>query len=289
MHLKVVSVKNQWLSNEHPSIQAMNRWYGCTRTLLGKRESTQHIPGILLIRHGQTFQNISENKLPNEKVQLTPQGKIQTFNSGLLLNQLGVEFPAIVYTSQLARTKESLVYIAQGWGVQHDFIVRESCDLNEIDWGLDDKAAISDELRNELINSAFGQSVTNLRNMQNKFFRRKILGQSYGDHTAQVRRFFDMLYRNHPEERVLVVAHSVTIMSILYSIYGNTWEQYVPFDKAVDIPNAGIVSLSKLNNGWQLNGWSLEIKDPTFFEQENPFRPLRLSDLKNRYGEMKYT
>ena len=75
-----------------------------------------------------------------------------------------------------------------------------------------------------------------------KFYFRPPGGESWCDVILRLRGVVDTLARQHPGERVMIVAHQVIVNCLRYLLEGLTEQQILEIDRAGDVPNCGVTS-----------------------------------------------
>ncbi len=290
------NILTNWYNQDHISIQKMNEWKQENQQLLKNHQSKKKekvlIPALYLLRHGESEQNIKKKMKKkdhsfraNELVSLTELGKKQAYSAGLQFSGLSLEAPEIIFVSQLNRTKETLYYFLKGAEIKKKYVILESPFLNEIDWGIEDFFYSQKKIS---LGSLILKLLEKFRYSQASFFRRKIGGESFADHLIRVRKFFDTFIRNYSGKTIMAVCHHKTVINILFNIWGSQWTQHSLFERAIKIPNAGLVALEKKLNGWQLKGWNIEFRKTDYFNQDqNPFNLITFDELAQLYLESK--
>ncbi len=75
-----------------------------------------------------------------------------------------------------------------------------------------------------------------------KFYFRPPGGESWCDVILRLRSVVEMLAREYREERVLVVAHQVTVNCFRYLLERLSESEILQFDRQADVPNCGVTS-----------------------------------------------
>jgi broad specificity phosphatase PhoE len=198
---------------------------------------------LIVIRHGQSKRNSMREKLKahadfSEGVRdpdtpLTPTGEIQSLSVGVELRKrvdLGDSID-IIYVSPYLRTRQTMEKIIEGLGYSPRIIVDER--LREIEFG------VLDGLSGHGVEVKYPEEAKR-RAKEGKYFYRPPGGESRPDMRIRIRSFLDTIVRDCRGLNVLVVCHSVVVLSFraLLERWGEV--EYLRVDKENDVKNASV-------------------------------------------------
>ncbi len=201
---------------------------------------------IFLIRHGESIQNTGLNyelKLPDHKVYLSDNGKIQANEAGLYLKQY-VDIHKIdldnstLFISPYTRTRETASIINKYLDIKD---IKEDIALIEQRYGL-----FSDNPIEECKQKFPEQFELYDKYYQNdgKFYAKLPQGESPYDVALRTRQFIDTIFRDYDKgkENFFIVSHGTTIRAFLLSYfhYSPEW-----FNSEPNLDNCSIRLIDK--------------------------------------------
>lgn len=163
---------------------------------------------LVVVRHGQTFENVEGLLQGHARGSLTDLGKQQSQETALLLKN--ESFDAI-YSSDLERCVDTTNYLIKYHQKTPTYY---TADLRELDLGKLDKLPIGIP---DVIQKTAGQIV--------RFFHLKLPGvESLKAVRLRLAKFLDDVYEKYPSGNILIVSHGLAIRSIeaVLSGAGNT-------------------------------------------------------------------
>jgi broad specificity phosphatase PhoE len=211
---------------------------------------------LIIVRHGQSTRNIAKDKAKAEGKQatwadglrdidteLTPTGHMQALAVGVTLRE---RYPRptpgwvtedqpidVIYCSPYVRTKQTTDAIIQGLGYSPEVIPDER--IREIEFGL------LDGLTPEGVRAKYPEEVER-RKVVGKYWYRPPGGESRPDVRLRNRSFIDTIVRDCVGLRVLVVTHSVVVLTLRSLLEKWGEEEYMQVDREDDVKNCSITT-----------------------------------------------
>jgi len=211
----------------------------------------EHWPQTLWIaRHGQSAGNVARDAAEAAGHALID---IEFRDIDTPLSQLGmdqaralgrwfaqrpaIERPHVIMSSPYVRARETarLLMEEAGWRPDRDIRLRVDERLREKEFG------VLDRLTKFGIAEKF-PDLNHQRGHVGKFYFRPPGGESWCDVILRLRSLTEMITREHGGERVLIVAHQVTVTCLRYLVENLDEAQVLAIDKTAEVPNCGITS-----------------------------------------------
>jgi broad specificity phosphatase PhoE len=174
------------------------------------------VSNLVIVRHGESFRNEAraQAELRNEEVyggdtrdmdvELTEKGRRQADQTGERLRErLGFDFDR-AFVSPYRRTVQTAERIAAGLGRPLESILDER--IREKEFG------VLDGLTKLGLQRRYPEEAAR-KKREGKYYYRPIAGESYPDVNQRVHTFLGMLIRECRGQNVLVVCHSVIVLS----------------------------------------------------------------------------
>jgi broad specificity phosphatase PhoE len=212
--------------------------------------SDQKWPQTLwIVRHGQSAGNLARDKaeaagLPlidiatrDMDTPLSPLGEAQAEAVGHWFGQLPApQRPNVVLCSPYVRAMQTARRLADAAGLDPDMLTMV-CDerLREKEFGLLDRLTVHG------IRAKYPELAEQRRHV-GKFYFRPPGGESWCDVILRLRSVIEMITREYRRERVLVVAHQVTVNCMRYLLERLNEAQILAIDAEADVPNCGVTS-----------------------------------------------
>lgn len=200
---------------------------------------------IFLIRHGESIQNTKENYtigLPDHKVYLSENGKIQAQRAGIFLKDYIKENDidltnATLWISPYERTRETAKIINEHLQLNN---VKEDITLIEQRYGLFSDKAI------ELIKNMYPEEFKfydNYYQNDGKFYAKLPQGESPYDVALRTKQFLETIFRD-ASDTLFIVSHGTTIRTIIMN-----WFHYSPewFNAEPNMNNCSIRLINSEN------------------------------------------
>ena len=166
---------------------------------------------IMLVRHGETQWNLENRIVGHTEIGLNPTGQRQV---ALLARALGEEKVDAIYSSPLRRAVETANAIAKEHGL--DVVTDDA--LKEVDAGELDGIAIEEVVRRYGdFWEAWGKGADTLRMPG---------GETMGELQHRAWSVTNRVVGDHPDSTVIVVSHTLTILSILTKALGMPLEDF---------------------------------------------------------------
>ena len=204
---------------------------------------------IWIVRHGQSAGNVARDAaeaagLPlidiafrDMDVPLSDLGREQAQALGRWFGDLPEpQRPNVVLCSPYVRARETARIAVETAGLGEDlltFLVDER--LREKEFGILDRLT-----KHGII--AKHPELAEQRGHVGKFYFRPPGGESWCDVILRLRSVIDTITREYARERVLIVAHQVTVSCFRYLFERLDERQILEFDRAADIPNCSVTS-----------------------------------------------
>jgi broad specificity phosphatase PhoE len=213
-------------------------------------ETEQKWPSTLwLVRHGQSAGNVARDRAEaagdhlidiadrDMDVPLSALGERQADALGRWFGALPrEEQPQLVLCSPYVRAQETAARIRAGAGIAPEDLPI-ACDerLREKEFGILDRLTVHG------IRQVHPQ-LAEQRQHVGKFYFRPPGGESWCDVILRLRSVTEMITREHRRQRVLIVAHQVTVNCFRYLLEGLSEAQILDIDRQADVPNCGVTS-----------------------------------------------
>lgn len=179
-------------------------------------EEQKWVSNLVLVRHGESERNIAKAKAVAEKsetygddtrdmdVELTDKGRRQATQTGeRLIQHLGFAFDR-AFASPYRRTVQTAEMVLAGQGGPVKTVLEER--VREKEFG------VLDGLTKHGIKRRYPYEAER-KKRDGKYYYRPLGGESYPDVNQRVHAFLGMLIRECPGQNVLVVCHSVIVLS----------------------------------------------------------------------------
>lgn len=175
---------------------------------------------------------------------LTREGETQAAITGAKLLEAGTVLPDVIIYSPYLRTRETMKFLTQGWE-QLEMVPRVEDDrIREQEHGL---AIVYNDWR---IFHTFHPEQRELKELQGDYWYQYPQGESVADVRDRVRSMLTTLVREYSGQRVLMVTHHLTILSIRATLERLTPEQFIKLDKRDKPVNCGVTEyVGKPNEG----------------------------------------
>ncbi|HUP10435.1 MAG TPA: histidine phosphatase family protein [Caldimonas sp.] len=204
---------------------------------------------LWLVRHGQSAGNVArdaaeaagegriEIAVRDVDVPLSPLGVRQAEALGGWFAALrGSERPDVVLSSPYARARQTAdIVAARAWPERREVVRIADERLREKEFG------ILDRLTPLGIRARYPE-LAEQRAHVGKFYFRPPGGESWCDVILRLRSVLEMLTREYRRERVLVVAHQVTVNCMRYLLERLDESQILEIDRLADVPNCGVTA-----------------------------------------------
>jgi len=204
---------------------------------------------IWIVRHGQSAGNVARNEaeaagLPligiaerDVDVPLSPLGERQAQALGQWFGHMRPEeWPSAVLFSPYVRARETAQLILEAAGIAPEQVTMVDDErLREKEFG------ILDRLTTVGIRQKYPE-LSEQRTHVGKFYFRPPGGESWCDVILRLRSVLDTIVREYRGERVLIVAHQVTVNCLRYLLERMDEAQILALDRAADVPNCSVTS-----------------------------------------------
>lgn len=199
---------------------------------------------LIIVRHGQSMRNADRESaraqgkyadftegVRDQDTPLTRIGEMQSLNVGKELSKrFDNDDPIdIIYVSPHLRTRQTMDKIVEGLGYQPKVILDER--VREIEFG------ILDGLDGQGLEAKYPEEVKR-RAKEGKYFYRPPGGESRPDVKIRIRSFLDTIVRDCRGLNVIVVCHSVVVLSFRALLERWGEDDYLQVDKENDVKNA---------------------------------------------------
>jgi broad specificity phosphatase PhoE len=204
---------------------------------------------LWIVRHGQSAGNVARDKAEaaglhlidiatrDMDVPLSPLGERQAQAVGCWFGKLPQPAqPNVVLCSPYVRALQTARALLDAADIDKDDVVFV-CDerLREKEFG------ILDRLTTFGIRQKYPE-LAEQRGHVGKFYFRPPGGESWCDVILRLRSVIEMITREYRRERVLVVAHQVTVNCLRYLVERLTEAEILGIDREADVPNCGVTS-----------------------------------------------
>ena len=203
---------------------------------------------LWLVRHGESAGNVAREAaeaqglpvigIPQRDVDvpLSPLGERQALAVGRWFAELPRdERPAVVLSSPYLRAMQTSERIVAGAQLGDDLLHVVDERLREKEFGC------LDRLTRAGILARFPQEAERRADV-GKFYYRPPGGESWCDVILRLRNLLDTVQLQHRGERVLIVAHQVTVLCMRYLLEHMSEAQILAIDREKDVANCSITS-----------------------------------------------
>lgn len=215
----------------------------------GDRTVEQKWPQVIwIVRHGQSAGNVARDAAEaagapvidlahrDVDVPLSALGERQATALGEWFGRMpSEERPTVVLCSPYVRARETAKLIARAARLDEDAQPVADERLREKEFGILDRLTVHG------IRAKYPE-LAEQRSHVGKFYFRPPGGESWCDVILRLRGVLDMITREYRGERVLIVAHQVTVSCFRYLLERMDEHQILGIDRAGDIPNCGVTS-----------------------------------------------
>jgi len=204
---------------------------------------------VWIVRHGQSAGNLAREQAEaaglhlididtrDMDVPLSPLGERQADAVGHWFGRLPREAqPNVVLCSTYLRAVQTARRVLRAARIDEDDVTMV-CDerLREKEFG------ILDRLTARGIRQKFPE-LSEQRRHVGKFYFRPPGGESWCDVILRLRSAIEMITREYRRERVLIVAHQVTVNCFRYLLERLSEAEIMAIDRQADVPNCGVTS-----------------------------------------------
>jgi broad specificity phosphatase PhoE len=202
---------------------------------------------LWIARHGQSAGNVARDLAEaggmssidiaerDVDVPLSPLGQRQAEALGSWFKALDrAETPSVVLHSPYVRARQTAVALLQAAGLDELSRIQDER-LREKEFGILDRLTVAG------IASRFPELAEQRRHV-GKFYFRPPGGESWCDVILRLRSFLEMLTREYRGERVLIVAHQVTVNCLRYLLERMDETLILEIDRKQDVPNCAVTS-----------------------------------------------
>ncbi len=204
---------------------------------------------IWIVRHGQSAGNVARDAAEasasalidiatrDMDTPLSPLGEQQSEALGDWFGAMDVsQRPTVIFVSPYVRARQTAVHIMRcaGWD-PHSVALQSDERLREKEFG------IVDRLTKFGIREKYPELDVQ-RSHVGKFYFRPPGGESWCDVILRLRSLLDTLRRDYAGERILIVAHQVTVNCFRYLLENLDEEQILAIDRQGDVPNCAVTS-----------------------------------------------
>jgi broad specificity phosphatase PhoE len=211
---------------------------------------------LWIVRHGQSAGNVARDAAEasgqrvidiadrDVDVPLSALGEQQADALGDWFARLPLDaMPEVVLCSPYVRARQTSARILAGLRANPEYVARENAAtacrtderLREKEFG------ILDRLTPLGIRHKYPE-LAEQRLHVGKFYFRPPGGESWCDVILRLRSFLEMVTREYRRERVLVVAHQVTVNCMRYLLERLDEAEILAIDKIADVPNCGVTA-----------------------------------------------
>lgn len=215
---------------------------------------------LYVVRHGQSAGNVARERAEaaghhlidiaarDMDVPLSPLGELQADAVGRWFGALPPsERPSIVLTSPYVRAQATAQRLLAAAGIaQADVTFERDERLREKEFGILDRLTVLG------IRQKYPE-LAEQRAHVGKFYFRPPGGESWCDVILRLRSVIEMITREYRRERVLVVAHQVTVNCMRYLIECKSEAEILDIDRQADVPNCGVTAY-EYDRGQGLHG-----------------------------------
>lgn len=177
---------------------------------------------------------------------LTPEGETQAVTTGEQLAEKYTDLPDVIIYSPYLRTRQTLAGLCKGWPALRQVAQIEDDRIREQEHGL---AIIYNDWR---VFHTFHPEQRELKKLQGDYWYQYPQGESVADVRDRVRSMLNTLIREYSGQRVLMVTHHLTILSIRATLERLTPEEFIELDNSDAPVNCGVTEyLGKPTEGKQ--------------------------------------
>jgi broad specificity phosphatase PhoE len=204
---------------------------------------------LWIVRHGQSAGNVARDAAEaggvhtidiaerDVDVPLSELGEQQSDALGAWFGSLAAAAqPQVLLHSPYVRARQTATRLLQAAGRSELPCVQDER-LREKEFGILDRLTVAG------IHSRFPE-LAEQRKHVGKFYFRPPGGESWCDVILRLRSFLEMLTREYHGERVLVVAHQVTVNCLRYLLERMDEAEILAVDQMGDVPNCGVTAYS---------------------------------------------
>jgi broad specificity phosphatase PhoE len=204
---------------------------------------------LWIVRHGQSAGNLARDKAEaagsplidiatrDMDTPLSPLGELQADAVGRWFGELADDArPNVVLCSPYVRALQTARRLMASAGIDRDDVTMV-CDerLREKEFGILDRLTVHG------IRAKYPE-LSEQRRHVGKFYFRPPGGESWCDVILRLRSVIEMITREYRRERVLVVAHQVTVNCMRYLLERLNESEILAIDREADVPNCGVTS-----------------------------------------------
>jgi broad specificity phosphatase PhoE len=204
---------------------------------------------LYVVRHGQSAGNVARDQAEaaghhlidiaarDMDVPLSPLGEAQADAVGHWFGTLPrAQQPNVVLCSPYVRAQATAHRLLATAGLPHDELVFQTDErLREKEFGILDRLTVLG------IRQKYPE-LAEQRAHVGKFYFRPPGGESWCDVILRLRSVIEMVTREYRRERVLVVAHQVTVNCLRYLLEGKSEAEILDIDRQADVPNCGVTA-----------------------------------------------
>jgi len=165
---------------------------------------------------------------------LTEEGKLQAIVTGSKLDEADTVLPDVIIYSPYLRTRETMRGLMEGWEALEAVPTVEDDRIREQEHGL---AIIYNDWR---VFHTFHPEQRELKKLQGDYWYQYPQGESVAHVRDRVRSMLTTLAREYSGQRVLMVTHHLTILSIRATLERLTPEEFIKLDKTDKPVNCGV-------------------------------------------------
>ena len=203
---------------------------------------------IWIVRHGQSAGNVARDLAEaaghplidimtrDMDTPLSDLGREQARALGHWFGEMGDDQrPTVALCSPYVRARETADIVLETAGIRERLVFNSDERLREKEFGILDRLTKHGILKKY---PELGEQRAHV----GKFYFRPPGGESWCDVILRLRNVIDTITREYRGERVLIVAHQVTVSCFRYLFERLSEEQILAIDRAADIPNCSVTS-----------------------------------------------
>ncbi len=204
---------------------------------------------LWIVRHGQSAGNVARDHAEANGLHVidiehrdidTPLSELGQRQAAALGHWFGAlpadRRPEVILCSPYVRARETTRLLLDAAGIDSKSVrVRMDERLREKEFGILDRLTVHG------IKQKFPE-LSDQRSHVGKFYFRPPGGESWCDVILRLRSLVEMATREHGGQRVLVVAHQVTVNCMRYLLECMDEAQILAIDKLADVPNCSVTS-----------------------------------------------
>jgi broad specificity phosphatase PhoE len=203
---------------------------------------------LYIVRHGLSRRNVDREAakaagahadfskgIRDQDTPLVPFGEMQALSVGVELRKRHPQNTAqidVLYISPYLRTRQTGGKLIEGLGYTPQHVVHDER-IREIEFGL------LDGLSREGIAAKYPEEIKR-REREGKYWYRAPGGESRPDVKIRIRSFLDTIVRDCRGLNVVVVCHSVVVLSFRATLEKWGEDDYLQVDKENDVKNASV-------------------------------------------------